>query len=392
MAGEITLQQLFQTPVIRRVISRIRSPISLFQQFYGMSPGAQAVTSISGRYLGWDIYDFTRSIAKGRAPGSGPATVSPKPVGHVSAMAYRMHEKVVLEQEKIFRARPLGTDIGTVDLRGQSYIQRQLSFLTQRFRNAREFMISRMFRGGFGIKLEGEDWIPVEKDDPGAVFTVDFQIPADNLGGCQMGTGSNILQGDWNDPASDIVGQVLKLDKAFERVSGRALRHFWIDGTTFGHMLKNTKLQQIGGQAFRVFDSITRREIQGGDGLPDTGYDVIFRALPLYTFHVYNAVLLASGGDDVSFEESISVAGTQQIVPSGKIIGTPEPSPEWVGWVEGSEVVAENLLDAGREVFGFHSWTTRVIDPAGWELKMIDNGLPALYVPRAVIYGTIYMP
>ena len=46
-------------------------------------------------------------------------------------------------------------------------------------------------------------------------------------------------------------------------------------------------------------------------------------------------------------------------------------------------------MDAGREVFGFHSWASKVIDPPGMEIKMVDNGLPALYNPNAVAFGTV---
>ena len=87
MAGEITIQQLMQTPVITRVVSRIRTPLSLFQNFFGMAPGQAASSNVSGRHLGWDIFDKTRLIAEGRAPGTGPATVQRKSVGHVSAVA-----------------------------------------------------------------------------------------------------------------------------------------------------------------------------------------------------------------------------------------------------------------------------------------------------------------
>ena len=153
MAGEITLQQLFQTPVITRVVSRFKTPMSLFQQFLGMLPGQPATESVSGRHIGWDIFDRTRTIAKGRAPGSGPATAHPKTLGHVSAVAYRAHEKIPLLREHIFRTRTPGAQIGQIDSRGQGYISRQMQFLNQRFRNNREFMVSRMFRNGFGFKL-----------------------------------------------------------------------------------------------------------------------------------------------------------------------------------------------------------------------------------------------
>lgn len=388
MAGEITLHQLFQTPTIRRVVSRIKTPISLFQRFYGMAPGGTAVETYSGRNLGWDLFDFTRSIAKGRPPGTGPASVSPKAIGHVSAQAYRAHEKITLEQERIFRIRPAGAAIGAIDTRGSSYIGRQIQFLTQRFRNSREFMISRLFRGGFGLKMEGEDWIPVEMDDPNAITVINFQHPSDQQGFLTMGTGAPIINEPWNDPGSDVVRQVLAIDKAFERVNGRPMRHIWINGTTFGWLLDNMSLHKIGGEAFRIFESMSRRAMTSEDGLPETGYDVVFRALPLHTFHIYNGVLTPPG-EEVSYEEAISVAGTQLVVPDNRAIFTPEPGSDWIGWAEASEVVAENVMDPGREVFGFHSWITRIIDPAGWELKMIDNGLPLAYIPRAWAYGTI---
>ena len=49
----------------------------------------------------------------------------------------------------------------------------------------------------------------------------------------------------------------------------------------------------------------------------------------------------------------------------------------------------ENIMDNGKQVYGFHSWSTNTIDPAGVELKMIDNCLPVLYVPKSIAYGTV---
>jgi hypothetical protein len=396
MAGEITVQQLFQTPTITKVIQQIASPLSLFQQFYGMTPGATASQSVSGRYVGWDIVNPTRSIAKGRAPMTGPATVSRKPIGNVMAQVYRMHEKTLILQEEVFRVRPPGSAIGTVDLRGQSYVRRQIDFLTQKFRNSREFMVSRMFRGGWGVKLEGEDWVPVEYGDSTAVFNVDMQLPSTHKDYLAMGTGANIITESWDDPAADIIGQLLTLDMASERESGRPLRHIWITGSTFKYLLNNTGLQTGAGTAYRVFESLRARESNmqvNGDKFPDSGFDVVFRALPLHTFHVYNGGLILDQTSGVT--ESSETTPNQRsasyynlLVPSNKAIFTPEPG-SWCGWVEGSEVVAENLMDPGKEVFGFHPWTTRVIDPPGWELKVLDNGLPVLYEPYAVAYGTV---
>jgi len=382
MAGEITLQQLMQTPVITKVVSRIKTPLSLFQNFFGMNPGGAASQNVSGRHLGWDIFDKTRLIAEGRAPGTGPATVQRKSVGHVSAVAYRAHEKITLLHEEIFRTRPLGQQFGVVDVNGQNYVNQQIAYLTQRFRNSREFMISRMLRGGFGVKQTGESWIPVELD--AGTFNVDFNVPAAHKDQLAMGSGGNLISANWNLAGTDIIGDVLNINKSFERLHGRPLRHIFINSTMFQHLLGNTGLKNVGGTAYRIFDSLNARQMKSAEGIPDSGFDVVFRGLPLQTFHVYDGVLNVDKTTD-----SDTTANTSLFVPDDVAIFLPEPSNDWVGWINASEYVKENVMDAGRQVFGFHSWSTNTIDPAGVELKMLDNGLPVLYVPKCIAYGTV---
>lgn len=387
MAGEITLQQLFQTPVITRVVSRFKTPMSLFQQFLGMLPGQPATESVSGRHIGWDIFDRTRTIAKGRAPGSGPATAHPKTLGHVSAVAYRAHEKIPLLREHIFRTRTPGAQIGQIDSRGQGYISRQMQFLNQRFRNNREFMVSRMFRNGFGFKLDGEDFVPTENGAAGNVVNVDMGMNDNNLTFLNMGSGGNILTANWATPGTDVIGNVYAINAAFERQHGYPLRHIWINSTAFTPLLVNDGLETVGGTAFRVFESLNARQNRSIEGIQDSGYDVVFRALPLVTFHVYDGVLVTPELSIGTTETT--TANTSKLIPDNKAIFCPEPDGNWAGWIEGSEWVAENWTDMGKEVFGFHTWTTPSIDPAAIELKMIDNGLTALYIPDTIAYGSL---
>lgn len=383
MPGEITIQQLFQTETITKVVSRFKTPLSLMQSFYGMQVGGPAAQNASGRYVGWDIFDTTRMIARARAPGAPPSTRTQKPVGHVSAQVMRLHEKIPILQEQVARTRPLGSQFGTVDGAGQAYVRRQLEYGTRLFRNAREFMVSRLFRGGWGVTFSGEDWYFVEKG--AGMFDVDMQVPATNLDKLDLGTGSDIITSSWEDPGTQVISQILQINAAFERLQGRPLRHIWINSTTFGWLLLNIELAQVGGSAYRIFDSMTRREMRSEEGIPDSGFDVIFRALPLWTFHVYDGVLATT----TSETDSTDAANVSKIIPDNKAIFTPEPSSDWCGVINGSEYVAENVMDEGKEVFGFHNWTTRVIDPAGWELKMLDNALPALFIPKAIAYGTV---
>jgi hypothetical protein len=382
MAGEITLQQLMQTPVITRVVSRIKTPMTLFQNFFKMLPGQAGTQNVSGRYLGWDIFDKTRLIAEGRAPGTGPSTVQRKAVGHVSAVAYRAHEKITLLHEEIFRTRPLGQQFGVVDVNGQNYINRQLEYMTQRFRNSREFMISRMLRGGFGVKQTGESWIPVEKG--AGTFDIDYSLPSEHLNQLDLGTGSDIIDAGWQTASTNVIKQVLNVNKAFERLHGRPLRHIWINSSTFELLLNNTSLQNTAGTAYRIFDSLTARNMSSAEGIPDSGFDVVFRGLPLQTFHIYDGVLNVDQSVD-----SDTAANSSMFIPDNTAIFMPDPNPDWVGLINSSEFVKENIMDNGKQVYGFHSWTTNTIDPAGVELKMIDNCLPVLYVPKSIAYGTV---
>ena len=109
--------------------------------------------------------------------------------------------------------------------------------MTQRFRNSREFMISRMLRGGFGVKQTGESWIPVEK---GGTFDIDYSLPSEHLNQLDLGTGSDIIDAGWQTASTNVIKQVLNVNKAFERLHGRPLRHIWINSSTFELLLNNT--------------------------------------------------------------------------------------------------------------------------------------------------------
>lgn len=382
---EITLHTLFQSPVISGMVSQFSVRDSFMQRFFGMQVGGSNTERQSGRNIGWDIFNKTRTLAKGRAPNAPPVTIPHKPVGHVSTQCFRLHEKIPFMQDAIFRTRPFGAAIGTVDLRGQQYVARQVDYGTQRFRNAREFMVSRIPRGGFGVIINGEDHILTEKDDANASYTVNYQIPGEHFEQLALGQNdANLITEPWDDPSADVIAQLLRVNATMERIHSSSLRHVMINSNTFSWLLNNIGLQNVGGQVYRIFESLKpHTEAAGSDGKVDNGFDVIFRALPLITFHVYDGVL------NVNSEDSMAAEDCSLFIEDDHAVFLPEPDATWATWIEGSEIVAENVLDMGKEVFGFHNWTTRVIDPPGWEMKLVDNGIPAIKIPRKIMYPTI---
>lgn len=372
MASDVSFEQITQSEWISRVISQIRTPRSKFQNFYGVGIGGTNVTSPGGAQVGWDTYNETRQMARGRARGAGPGTARLNPTGHVSSHVYRSHEKSVLLQERLFRTRPLGQNFGTIDARGQNYLTRQEGSMAQRFKNTREFMVAKMFQGGFDIKLEGEDWIPVSSGS--GDIPIDFQIPAGNKLKLNMLGAGDILDISWDTTATAlIVSDLLQINEAFENLHGWPLKHVWVNSATLAKFIDNDQLKSIAGTANRVFDQFTNEE----NGFPDLR--VVFTGVPWVTFHVYDAVL----------EEGTGGIVKTKIIPDDTAIFTTDPDPAWLEWMEGSEIVVENVSDVGQERFGFHGWMERITQPAAWELLGVDNGLPALYVPTTVAFGTI---
>lgn len=375
----VTREELFQSPVITGIISQIDTPGSLFQRFYGPSGMNDRV---QGRTASWDLFHSTRSVATVRSPRTGPSMRTRKPYGNRTAQMVRLHEKMFIADEDLMRYRPAGGPVGAVDSNGQAYVRQQLQYFSQVFRNAREFMWSRLFRGGFGVKPVGDELQLVEKGAGGVLWDVDYGLPAAHLN--QLG---GIIGAGWQTSSTDIVNQLMELEKYASRVNGRSPRHIWLNGTTAKYLFENSQLASVTGSSIRIFESLTRREIDPNSRFPDTGYDIMFGALPLYRFHVYNGGLVKAGTAE-DFDSQINSSNFEYFIPDDYAIITPDPA-EWCGQMEGSEYVRENVTSDMREVYGFNAWSTPVIDPPGREVKQVDNFLPILYEPYSIYFAKV---
>lgn len=370
----VAIHQLLGTETVTRAISRIKTPQDRFQQFLGMGPGGANTSDQGGRLFGWDIQDKTRKLATGRPSGVGPATRTLNPIGHISMAAYRSHEKALLLWDRLHRTRPLGGQWGSIDDRGQRYVTSQEEYMAQLFKNTREFICSRVLRGGsFQVKINGDDWIPV---DSGGHFTVDFKIPAGNKSQLNMTGGGDIIGTSWATTSTNIPLHLLKINAAFEQNHGYPLRHVWMNSNGIINVMANTEMQGYAGTANRVFESFNPTGLTGPDGVADTGFTVRFNAVPWVTFHVYD------GG--------LEVDGTYtKFLTDTTAMFTPDISGTLAEWYNGSELVQENLMSEPVERFGLAAWTTKTIDPPGFEMKTVDIGMPAVYIPKAFAYGTV---
>ena len=374
----VTLQELLHPPVINRVVSQLATPRQRFQDHYGTGMGGPANNPVGGKVAAYDIFNTTRLIAQTRPHGTGPGSAAAQPVGNVTLQMYRVHEKIHLEMDRIFRNRQLGSDLGSnlVDPSGQRYITLQEGHLAQKFRNSREFVMSRMFRGGFEIKRVGDEWFPVDLGEGTAGnIVVDFKVPADN----KAKAGGIIT--DWSIAGTLIVNELIDLNAHAEELTGYAIEDAWISNSVAKHLLANTQVRELAGVANTVFTTFDRTGRTSVEGIPATDLNLNLRGIPWLTFHIYDA------GLNIGPYTGMQDSGTfSKFIPPNRVIITPRAGPDWLEWYNGSEIVKRNVMDPGQEEMSMATWTTDTIDPAGIDLKAIDAGLPALYVPSAIWY------
>src|SRR5712692_10280517 len=128
----LSLFELLQPQVILSVVSRMRAGQGRLSKWLGFQPNRFDPVSVSldgpntvrgdTRYASWRIFDTTRVPAVARAPGTGPATISPNPVGEQRIACARFHMKIPLLYEELGNLSPVVGPNSQVDPAGQDYV------------------------------------------------------------------------------------------------------------------------------------------------------------------------------------------------------------------------------------------------------------------------------
>lgn len=385
----LSYDQLMRPGQILKAIQRLRTPANFFQNFLGINPYSGSPTMASDRdTFGYDVYAATRTLAPVSPGYAPPVQGARKPIGQELATVYRFHPSRQIFHNEVFASRPLGSfGLNTpVDTMGMKYIALQLADAKTEIDNSIEWMVAHMLKGGFGIKPDGDSFRLCKADDPLAISVNTYQIPAENQGDLD----GIIASGEeWNLATAPIINHMMEIEVMCARISGYPVRHIIINGNTAAFLFNNTKLAQTGGTSFQIFNSITKRPVKADEPPTSGNYDVVFRALPQYTFHIYNEGLVE---DEVikNEEEQISTTNFKMLVPDGYAIMIPEPSSNWVGWGTSKEVILETTNSQPRVVQGFTNWRTLEIDPARFEAKFLLKYVPLLMMPKVVFYANVW--
>src|SRR5262245_14876904 len=358
--------------VVTKVISRLTVSGNTMQRFWGFESGGSNVEQLAPdgvRQYSYDIFDNVRTLARGRGPATGPATITRNPVGINTVTIARSYEKETdISYEILSNIRSIGSDAGELDRKGMRYLERQGQYLQQRQVNFREFLTWGMMRGIAYFIVSGEDWYA--SLTPGTVV-VDWKIPSGNKGTLDMLGAGAIIDATWGTAATNILGHLDKISSAFQQLVGAPLAWCMTDSTTWNFVLLNDGVTKEAGTANTAFDTFEMSGEKAKDGsLTGLRYGVL-KARPWIKWYITDAGLTFQSGGAPTF---------QKFFQNGEISFGIDPVLGYAKMQEGSELVKETPWDTGKYQRGFHSWLREWDEPARVELHSINNLVPELNI------------
>ncbi len=388
-----TLAEVLQPQVILEVVSRIRPLEGRFARWLGFLPtGYNPEAGLTGpnvknsptRYAAYRIFDSVRTVAQGRVPGTGPATKPPNPIGQGFLAGFRGHEKICLDWEQLGNLSPLSGPNAQVDSGGQDYISKQEYFLAQKFYNLVEFLSLMMAKGAGYIVYNGDDQTPTfTQPSAGTPFeSLNWQVPAGNTLQLNMLGGGNLISGTWKSPSATIISDLAQIRAAFQNLHGWPLKHIWLNSAMWYFLITNTEIRNVGGSANVVFAEYSETPERAADG-KDYGDKVArLRAFPDIEFHIDDSWIDDNGTLVKKWPDGFCGMYPDMMGNGGGIVGSMIAE-----MIHTTEYVSEQMGQVASPHAGYHFWTEWVTQPSCIELLGLMNLIPALYVPKAIVYA-----
>lgn len=360
---------ILQPAVILERISRLNLINNSLQNSVGMQrSGSAERTSPMGRRGSYDVFNDTRQVPFGNAPGAPSTKIKRQIVGNVPFQIPRVAESMDMLYEQIYNNRKIGGPVGELDAMGQQYIFDQERIVAQRIVNFREFQVAAMFRGSYSFSGTGlNDFTHAFS---GGTYTVDYQIPSGNKNKLNMLGAGDILATSWDNAAAPIVTDLFQINAAFIQLLGRGLRKVKMTSVGWGYVISNTQVINNAGSVNRPFEFIDRNDA-------DETFTARIAAAPWITFEINDNVL-----DDYT-------GTTTKLIEDDHAIFHTALTPEIASyWLCGEPVVE---YDGGPAVerLGEYYYMVTKSEPSRIELHNLINGLPVLQNPNAVAYGLI---
>lgn len=396
----ISLHDLLTPQVILKAVSRIRKFQGRLGRWVGFQPNRFNPDNVSlegpnvrygdTRFASFRLDDVTRVVGKARAPGTGPASVPPNPVGDVRVSCARFHEKVRLLGEFLGNLSPIIGPNSQIDTGGQSYIARQTVHLAEKYNNTIELMTTGMFQDNLYFQMAGDNLLPVigAPTAPNVGIQIPFQIPAGNKNQLNLlGTG-NIIQVGWQNTGAPLIKNCLQIQAAMTQLSGYQPKHFWMNSLMWYNVLLNSEVRNTAGSAntpFAMYDRVPEKAV---DGMDQPEFAAELRGIPWAQWHVADDVLVTGSDVDPTWASAPAAATFVKVCPDNTVIIAPDPSADWTEMYQGAEYISENAGQPMTLKRGYTFWKEWVTQPSCIELIALMNAIPLLYVPKSIAFAT----
>jgi hypothetical protein len=365
MATNIAATTVLAPHAVNKRVSQLKVVNDTFQAEFGMGQGGRnEQASPYGRRGSYDTFNETRDVPDARFVHSTSGTVAKNPVGNVPFVIPRHHDKIPILFEVLNGMRPIGGPVGTIDRNGESYILNQEKYMRQRVVNLREFQLSAMLRGSYTYTISGDR---LTHGYSGGTYTVDFKVPSGNKTQLNMLAAGSIITVSWLNNASKIVDNLFSINAALINLTGRGIRDIWLTSVMWGNIINNTQVINEGGAFQRPFEFIRRDEAR-------EDFVGQIRAAPWINFHIT--------------DNGLSLQGTfTKLIPDTAISVLPNMDGIAEYWTCG-ETVVKGWLRQEEYVQGDYYYYDLMSDPAGYALHTLANGLPIVYIPKGIVFGT----
>lgn len=378
---------LLRPQVLTEVVKQVVTSADPILRFMGFEPGGANERFYGhGREGVFHVFDDTRRVAKGRAPGTPAGRSEKQPMKAVPFTYPRMHDSYSLLAEFVHNLGQIG-DPRMRDEAGKDMIMRQTLSLTQKASAWRIAMTVGMLRDSLYVTENGDDWF-VNYESSGALFQNPYRVPAGNKSQLNMTTrggtsiyGANILDVPWTSSGANIPEHIAKINAARANQGTGPVVHAHLNSILWQSLTKNDYLTAQAGIANPPFDTYYREAGQRPDGSPVHEYIGKFNSLPGLTFHISDEGVETWNGTDYAFAKHW--ADTQVV-----LMGEPKGTMKYTLY-QGSEPIAE--YDGAPETVrvGLSAWSKKTSNPTGTELYVLDNALPVPHDPFDIVIATV---
>lgn len=383
---------ILRPQVLTEVVRQVVASSDTILNFMGFQPGGA-----NERYYGhgrrgeYHVFDDTRRVAKGRAPGAPAARSSKQPMKAVPFTYPRMHDSVSLLAEFFHNLGQIG-DPRLRDEAGRNMITRQTDTLMKKAAHWRVAMTVGMLRDSLYMHQEGDDLF-FNYTSTSSLARVNFQVPDGNKTQLNMtdraGTsifGANILDTSWDNAGANIVQQFAKINQARAAQGVGPVTDVLINSIGWQNVIANDYIAAYAGSVNPPFQTFTREAGARPDGSPLHEYTGVINSLPGVTWHITDeGVELWDAASDV-YTFTKHIPDTMAIFMSD-----PKARKDLFTCYQGSEPIAE--YDGGPETVrvGLSSWSKKASNPTATEVYVLDNALtvphdPYAYAPATVVF------